>query len=142
MKIRVAVTSSDGRTVDQHFGRCSSFSIAELDSDSGVWEMLESRETEQVCHDFSHREEQVAETVGLLSDCGFLLTYRIGIYPYSLFQSRGITCFETPSEEPETVGAALKNLQKYLAVRRPFSGDGSVSGAGTEKTERKGIYFE
>lgn len=142
MKIKVAVTSSDGKLVDQHFGRCSSFSIAEMDSDSGAWKMLESRKTQQACRNFSHQEEQVAETVGLLCDCRFLLTYRIGIYPYSLFQSKGVTCFETPSEEPEAVVEALKNLQKYLAVHPLFSDDGSASETGTEKTERKGIFFE
>lgn len=142
MKIKVAVTSSDGKVIDQHFGRCSNFTIAELDGDFGEWRILESRSAEQTCHDFAHQEEHVKEVVKLLSDCSYLLTYRIGIYPYSLFRSWGITCFETSTEEPETIHTALENLQKYLAIHPLPSGKKTDSESGTEKAERKGIHFE
>ena len=68
MSIRVAVTSSDGRTVDQHFGHCSAFCIAEIGGD-GIWKITEVRRTEQTCHAFSHDETHVQEVVELLSDC-------------------------------------------------------------------------
>lgn len=142
MKVKVAVTSSDGKVIDLHFGRCSNFRIAELDSDTGEWQIIENRKTEQTCHDFAHQEEHVKEVVKLLSDCNYLLTYRIGIYPYSLFRSWGITCFETPTEEPQVIHAALRNLQKYLTIHPHSSDKNPDSESGTERAERKGIHFE
>lgn len=142
MKIRVAVTSSDGKAVDLHFGRCSDFRIAEIDSGTGEWRFVEDRRAEQTCRGFAHREEHVKEVVELLADCSFLLTYRIGIYPYSLFRSRGVTCFETPTEEPETINAALRDLRNRLAARPPSPGEDPDSTPGAERTERKGIDLE
>ena len=118
MSIRVAVTSSDGRTVDQHFGHCSAFCIAEIGGD-GTWKITEVRRTEQTCHAFSHDETHVQEVVELLSDCRYLLTYRIGIYPYSLFRSRGIECLETPTEEPISVENAMERLIRRLSRLQP-----------------------
>lgn len=142
VKIKVAVTSSDGKVIDQHFGRCSNFRIAEMDRDSGEWQIVENRQTEQTCHNFAHQEEHVKEVVKLLSDCSYLLTYRIGIYPYSLFRSWGITCFETPTEEPQTMNEAFKNLQKYLVIHQLPSVKDSGLETETKEAERKGIHFK
>lgn len=113
MKTRVAITSSDRKVIDLHFGRCSSFLIADI-SDGG-WKITEVRKTEAACHAFSHDETHVAEIVRLLADCRYLLTYRIGFYPYSLFRTRGVECLETPSEEPVTIGSAMASLTRSLA---------------------------
>lgn len=127
--IRVAVTSSDGKVIDQHFGHCSEFTIAEV-QDSG-WRIVEKRKTEPVCENFSHRPDRVREVADLLSDCGFLLTYCIGPYPRRLFLGRGIDCLETPEEEPISIDFAMERLGEYLSRRgspgRPEEpgGDGS-----------------
>lgn len=113
MKTRVAITSSDRKVIDLHFGRCSAFLIADI-SDGG-WKITETRKTQAACRSFSHDEAHVAEIVELLSDCRYLLTYRIGFYPYSLFRSRGIECLETPSEEPATIDGAIASLTSSLA---------------------------
>ena len=139
MKLKAVVTSSDGKTVDLHFGRCSDFRIIEVDGATGEWRVTEERKTEQTCHHFAHQEEHVKEVVSLLSDCSFLLTYRIGIYPYSLFRSRGILCMETPTEEPQTIGAAVTGLCRYIAECRASSDTRPVPAAEAENTERKGI---
>lgn len=115
MSVRVAITSSDGKVIDQHFGQCSEFRIAEVDG-TGTWRITESRRTEQTCHGFSHDEAHVREVVELLADCRYLLTYRIGSYPYSLFRSRGIDCVETPTEEPASIDWTLERLRAYLAA--------------------------
>ena len=124
MKVRAAITSSNGKTVDLHFGRCSDFRIVEIDSDSGEWSITEERRVEQTCHDFAHQEEHVKDVVRLLSDCSFLLTYRIGMYPYSLFQRGGITCLETPTEDPILIPQAIRRLHKFLTVSGWSAPDG------------------
>ncbi|MCW2277676.1 NifB/NifX family molybdenum-iron cluster-binding protein [Heliophilum fasciatum] len=40
MSYKVAVTSSDGLTIDQHFGHAKSFHILEVDEASGAWENI------------------------------------------------------------------------------------------------------
>ena len=125
MMVRAAVTSSNGKTVDLHFGRCSDFRIIELDSDSGEWTIMEERRVEQTCHDFVHQEEHVKEVVDLLSDCSFLLTYRIGMYPYLLFQRSGVICIETPTEIPISIPQAIRRLHQFLTVNgQPAPGGG------------------
>ena len=113
METKVAITSSDGAVIDQHFGHCSEFRIAEIES-SGQWKIAEVRKTERTCNNFSHSEAHVQEVVKLLSDCRYLLTYRIGFYPYSLFRSRGIDCLETPTEEPVTIAWAMERLRAFM----------------------------
>lgn len=128
MKFKVAVTSSDGKLLDQHFGHCSDFRIAEVDSGSGEWKFVENRKTEQTCHNFSHQEKHVKEVVELLSDCRYLLTYRIGSYPCSLFLSRGIECLETSTEEPAPLEQAFRGLRRYLADRPALFGGKEETG--------------
>lgn len=131
MSVRVAITSSDGKVIDQHFGQCSEFLIAEL-RDDGAWKITENRKTEQTCHSFSHDEEHVQKVVEILADCSYLVTYRIGSYPYSLFRSRGIDCVETPTEEPVPIDWALEKLRAYLVAR-------SRTAHGTAEREVSGI---
>lgn len=122
MILRAAVTSSDGKTVDLHFGQCEAFRIAEIDTETGAWRIAEQRKTERTCHDFSHQELRVKAAAELLSDCRFLLTYRIGMYPYSLLRSRGVTCLETSEVEPVPIGKAVERLCKYIRLEGILSG--------------------
>ncbi len=121
MGTRVAITSSDGDVIDQHFGHCSEFRIAEIGS-NGEWKITEIRRTERTCNNFSHSETHVQEVAKLLSDCRYLLTYRIGSYPYSLFRSRGIDCLETPTEEPVTIVWAMEHLRAYMEAHSTSKG--------------------
>lgn len=49
MKFRVAVASTDGIVINQHFGHAEKFHIAELDTDENTWQYLESRTVTRVC---------------------------------------------------------------------------------------------
>ena len=131
MKIRVAITSSDGKVIDLHFGRCPAFLIADILD--GGWKITEVRNTEAACRAFSHDETHVAEIVRLLADCRYLLTYRIGFYPYSLFRGRGVECLETPSEEPVTIDSAMASLARSLAETEKEQSAGTVMPAGRKE---------
>lgn len=119
MKIRVAVTSSDGRVVDQHFGHCGDFRILEIDSASGAWNLVERRSAEPTCDHFSHQQDHVRQVAELLTDCGYLLTYRIGPYPYRLLNRLGVVCLETPEEKPVSIDGAMERLAAYLRRHGP-----------------------
>ena len=43
-KYKVAVASSDGKTVDTHFGHAQSFLIFEVDEQTGAFEDVEERD--------------------------------------------------------------------------------------------------
>lgn len=112
MSFKVAITTSDGKLINQHFGRCSEFSIVEVDPDTGHWKFIEKRETEQTCNNFSHSEEQIDEVAKMLSDCLYLLTYRIGTYPCFVLKSYGVTCLEAS----ELITNSLERLYKYHKI--------------------------
>lgn len=103
MPYKVCITNSDGRHVDWHFGQCSDFTIAEVDGMTGRWKIVGHRFAQRACNGFSHTEKHVNDTARLLSDCRFLLIYRIGIYPRDIFEGMGIECFESSAEEPVTI---------------------------------------
>jgi hypothetical protein len=78
MSFKVAITTSNGKLINQHFGHCSEFTIVEVDENTGNWEFAEKRNVEQTCQEFFHDEDHIDEVAKMLSDCLYLLTYRIG----------------------------------------------------------------
>ena len=48
-KYKIAVATSDGKTVDSHFGHVSSFLILEVDEESGKFEDIEERDVTAAC---------------------------------------------------------------------------------------------
>jgi predicted Fe-Mo cluster-binding NifX family protein len=48
MGLTVAVASSDGKVINQHFGRCDRFSIFNIENDK-EFKFLEYRETSILC---------------------------------------------------------------------------------------------
>jgi predicted Fe-Mo cluster-binding NifX family protein len=112
MKFNVAITTSDGKLINQHFGHCSEFSIVEVDAGSGEWKFVEKRKTTPTCQEFSHNPEHVMEVAKMLSDCLYLLTLRIGAYPSAILQNYGITCLEAP----ELISESLERLCSYYKI--------------------------
>ena len=66
-KYKVAVATSDGKTVDSHFGHVSNFLIFEVDEETGKFEDIEDRDVKAACSGGSCAGTQAAEEV---SGCG------------------------------------------------------------------------
>jgi len=79
--MKVAVVSSDGKVINQHFGKASRFYIFEVDGDK--IQFLEVRETIPVCGsaEDGHADEILNRAISLISDCEVLLCSRIGSRP-------------------------------------------------------------
>jgi predicted Fe-Mo cluster-binding NifX family protein len=98
MVYRIAVTSSDGKNIDLHFGRAEFFRILEVIGES--WNFLESRAVEKPgeagcgCH--GHAAELAGRTAKIIHDCTYLLTAKIGPKPAELLRKHGITALEAP----------------------------------------------
>lgn len=109
MAYRVAITSSDGNQIDQHFGKSKSFYILEIE-ETGEWEKMELREVDE------KKVEELANELGingectghndvflkyvglLLGDCTYLLTAQIGAKPYNILQQNNINSLEAPND--------------------------------------------
>lgn len=85
--VRVAVTSSRGTAVDQHFGRAERFLIFEIGA--GEARFLEAR-----LRPDAPREGDFDPVAELLSDCRAVLTEKAGPHPRERLEKRGILCLE------------------------------------------------
>lgn len=75
--VKVAVASSDGIVINQHFGRADIFYIYELSDDRGV-QFIEKRIGKPFCHGGEHNEQDLLGSVELLADCKKVLVLQIG----------------------------------------------------------------
>ncbi len=76
MEIKVAVASSDGKTVNEHFGRTRSFLIYRLTGDQ--WRQVEERTNLPACSGRQHDDNLLERTAELLSDCRGVVVSQIG----------------------------------------------------------------
>jgi predicted Fe-Mo cluster-binding NifX family protein len=78
---RVAVTTRDGKVVQEHFGRARQFHIVEIDGED--YRYLETREVTPPCAgsapgETPHDEARFGAVIGLLHDCDAVVTAQIG----------------------------------------------------------------
>ena len=134
MPYKVALTSSDGKRIDQHFGHTESFCIILVDEQTGTWAEEEPRTLPDSCGTvcpqgadagvpesggcLGRSDERLNAVIRLLSDCRYLLTARIGKKPHTLLQRAGIIALESPAD----VFTALVKLnayhRKYESIKR------------------------
>ncbi|MDF2926239.1 MAG: hypothetical protein K0R57_5153 [Paenibacillaceae bacterium] len=92
MSERIAVGSSDGEWIDQHFGNCSQFYVYDV-TDEGQWEFVELRVNEVSGITGLHQESQLQRTVAHLADCTKVLVSRIGPGPHEMLKERGVEAY-------------------------------------------------
>lgn len=76
MEIRIAVTSSDGMNVDQHFGRARQFRIYRL-TESG-YEFVEDRAVTPPCSGHQHSDANLEKAAAVIADCQGVVALQIG----------------------------------------------------------------
>ena len=113
---RVAIASTDGRNVDQHFGRCECFLIVDVDED-GSFEEIEARYVTPVCMGGYHDQDKLKKGAEALLDCNFVLAAKIGPGAMDELEERGIAAFQIPGP----VAASLGKLDKYLKLLETIS---------------------
>jgi len=112
---RIAVASSDGIVVNNHFGRARAFYIYEVKDE--VLKLLEVRNLPPVCEMGDHDEARLQKNVDDLSDCTHLLASRIGNGARAALESKGISCFEIPG----VITESIDKLVKYEKVNELFN---------------------
>ncbi|MDR3332854.1 MAG: hypothetical protein LBT08_09500 [Synergistaceae bacterium] len=97
MAYRAAIASTDQENVNEHFGRCRVFLIAEANEDDGSYKLTERRPVASACPScgrLGESDDAINRVVEALSDCDYVIVSRIGRWPDSLLYERGIQSVE------------------------------------------------
>ena len=90
---KIAIATSDGFTVNEHFGHAKFFRIYELGETD--YTFLEVRDAVAACqHSLGHDTTRFDKIIELLSDCDALLVQKIGEGAAAYLISRNVRVFE------------------------------------------------
>ena len=109
MSIRVAVGSSDGKVINQHFGHAQQFLIFDID-ENGKNEFIEIRKNIPTCSGGNHTSSAFEDTLEILKDTKIVLVSQIGPGASQTLLSNGIQPFMIPTfidEALEKLGARI-----------------------------------
>ncbi len=112
---RVAVASSDGIVVNQHFGHAETFYIYQIESNALIG-VRQIRHMKAVCNLGEHDHDRLRENLQSLQDCDYLLVSKIGNGAASCAQQFGIL----PMELPGLITEALQKVIDYVQVQNLF----------------------
>ena len=112
MGFKVAVASSDGKVVNTHFGRASSFLIFEQQHDES-FELLEKRDVTPICRKHEHIEDDLQDLLDTISDCQGVLVSRIGVEADLALRCQGQESYIITDYIP----AALQTMNEYRKNR-------------------------
>lgn len=121
MSYKLAVGSSDGEYVDQHFGRSERFYIYEVE-DNGGWRLLEVRDNRTTRQEGDHDGGELGRTLDLVSDCSRVLVLQIGPGAQQSLKQRGITVYSSRGTVEEALGKLIAFENKRR--NRSFHGRG------------------
>jgi predicted Fe-Mo cluster-binding NifX family protein len=105
---KVAVTSKNGKLVDQHFGQTTDFMIFEINGED--YKFLETRSTKKYCNggnELNNEYHGKKEAIETISDCDAVLSMKIGLGAQIKLGEFGIDCVEYCY----TIERGLKYLQ-------------------------------
>jgi nitrogen fixation protein NifX len=111
--MRIAFTSSDGRTVDQHFGMTRDFSIWEVGPEA-------AREVGKVSALATHdedEEDRIAARANAIAGCAIVYTVQIGGPAAAKLVARKIHPMKTATEVP--IAEVVAKLQGVLRGTPP-----------------------
>jgi nitrogen fixation protein NifB len=122
--VHMAVASSGGGLINQHFGHAKEFLVYEASAE-GV-RFLGHRRAAQYCGgevDCGEAEDTLARTIAELADCEVVLCSRIGIEPWGQLEASGIQPNGEHAMEPieEAVGAVWQEMLKAGKLAKPMA---------------------
>lgn len=119
MKVKIAIASTDGKVVNQHFGRADTFYIVLVNPEESIYEYLEKREFEPVCLGGGHEEDRLQKAVDRLMDCQYVLVSKIGIHVQSALEKSDIQVYEIPG----IIEDSIDRLLKYVEIKKMLNGE-------------------
>ena len=113
---KVAIASTDGETVNQHYGKAEKFFIYSIDDEVG-YDLVEERLVEPVCRNGAHEISKMKESVLRFTDCRYIVVSRLGTAASSALAAAGITAMELPG----SIDDAILNVWKYNQIQNLFN---------------------
>ena len=114
-KYRIAIASTDGETVNIHYGKSEIFYIYIVDDDEG-YDLLEKRSVKPVCQDGFHDKSAMDIHVQQFKDCKYVIASRIGSGAIQSLTAAGITAMELPG----SIDDAILKVWKYNQIQGLF----------------------
>jgi len=114
-KYRVAVASTDGESVNTHYGKSEIFYIYIVDDDEG-YDLVEKRQVTPVCQDGFHNKTAMETHVQQFTDCKYVIASRIGNGAIQSLTAAGITAMELPG----SIDDAILKVWKYNRIQGLF----------------------
>lgn len=115
VEYKIAVASSDGIVVNNHFGRAKDFYIYQMDEQEQI-HFLEKRSVTPVCEGGNHDDEKLKTNLERIKDCKYLLVSRIGVGAANIAESFGIESYEIHGMIEES----LDQLIRYIKLKKIF----------------------
>lgn len=129
MKEKIAIASTDGKVVNQHFGKAEMFYIVETDRKTqDEIKLKEIRQVQALCEGGEHTDERLGKAIEQIADCKYVLVSRIGYRAQQALEAAGIQVFELPG----IIGESVKELLNYLEIQEfigELSGTKTTDGA-------------
>lgn len=95
MTYKVALASTDGKVVNQHFGQARTFHLFSI-HDSGGYQFIGTRDVEPCCNEQHHELDAFEAVADALDDVQAILVSRIGEGARAFLESRGFVVYEAP----------------------------------------------
>jgi nitrogen fixation protein NifX len=111
--VRIAFTSSDGRTIDQHFGMTRDFSVWEVGPDAA----REVAKVTALAGPDLDEEDRIAARANAIADCAIVYTVQIGGPAAAKLVARRIHPMKTVTEVP--IADVVAKLQGVLRGTPP-----------------------
>ncbi|GHU41757.1 dinitrogenase iron-molybdenum cofactor [Clostridia bacterium] len=112
---RVAVSTTDGKTIHQHFGHTREFHI--VDIENGDYQFIESRQVTPACNQFGHNESAFDNILAILSDCEAVIVGKIGEGASTYLIEKGMRVFEVRGIAEEILEEFAQNQAHYFPER-------------------------
>lgn len=112
---QIAVATSDGIVVNQHFGRADEFLILGLDQEEQV-HRIGKRKVTPVCDGGHHDADKLEAVAKSLEDCKYVLVSRIGPGAAGTLERHGMI----PMELPGIIEESLQRLLVYEQLQNLF----------------------
>jgi len=109
MSYKIAVASSDGKVVNQHFGKATQFLIFEMEENT--FKFLELLKTTPFCSNAEHEDDKLSGAVEVLVGCRAVVVSQIGSGAAEALRNKGIE----PLDVHNFIEDALKKILKYYA---------------------------
>ena len=113
---KVAIASTDGETVNQHYGKAEKFYIYSIDDQVG-YDLEEERHVQPVCMGGAHEISRMEKSVLNFTDCRYIVVSRLGAAASAALAAAGITAMELPG----SIDDAILRVWKYNQIQNLFN---------------------